>query len=472
MPVQKASIIHWFRRDLRIADNTALSAATKSGLPVVPVYLLSDWRNVHCWTGPNRQHFLCESLESLAKNLETLEGRLIIRQGPAVSALRKLITESHAVALHFNADPDPFGKSVEKAVFQLCAELGIECHCHADAALHTPGEVLTQSEMPYRVYTPYSRNWLNLPKPSPLAKPSSLRTPAGLHSLPLPTVQVWGLPTPVSQMVAAGERAARDRLKSAITGKIQAYSAKRDFPAAEGTSRISQDLRHGTLSIRTVYAECLAAEASADATGKAGIAIFIKELAWREFYFAILHHFPNVLDAEFNADWRGLPWDEPGERFELWKQGRTGFPIVDAGMRELTATGFMHNRVRMITAMFLTKDLHIDWKLGESWFMQNLVDGEIASNNGGWQWSAGTGADAAPYFRIQNPWAQTLKFDAAGHYIRKWVPELAKTHASRFLEAPKDGRPIAADYPLPCVDHKTERDRTLAIFKKHREGKR
>ena len=178
MPVQKASIIHWFRRDLRIADNTALSAAARSGIPVVPVYLLSDWRNVHSWTGPNRQHFLCESLESLAKNLETLEGRLIIRQGLAVSELRKLIAESDAVALHFNADPDPFGRSVEKAVFQLCAELGVECHCHADAALHTPGEVLTQSEMPYRVYTPYSRNWLNLPKPSPLAKPSPLRTPA------------------------------------------------------------------------------------------------------------------------------------------------------------------------------------------------------------------------------------------------------------------------------------------------------
>ena len=472
MPDQKVSIIHWFRRDLRIADNTALNAAAQSGIPVIPAYFLSDWRNDHSWTGPNRQHFLCESLKSLALNLETIGGRLIIRQGRVVSELRKLITESRAVAVHFNTDPDPFGKSVEKAVVELCAELGVECHSHEDAALHTPGEVLTQSEMPYRVYTPYSRNWLNLPKPSPLAKPLSLQTPAGLHSLSLPTVQVWGLKTPTAQLIAPGERAAQDRLKNAVAGKIQAYSTNRDFPSAEGTSRISQDLRHGLVSIRTVYAECLAAKATADTAGQAGIDIFIKELAWREFYFAILHHFPNVLDAEFNADWRGLPWDEPGERFEAWKQGRTGFPIVDAGMRELSATGFMHNRVRMITAMFLTKDLHIDWKLGESWFMQNLVDGEIASNNGGWQWSAGTGADAAPYFRIQNPWSQTLKFDAAGHYIRKWVPELAKTHTSRFLEAPKDGRPIAADYPLPIVDHKTERDRTLAIFKKHREGKR
>ncbi len=468
MPDEKASIIHWFRRDLRIADNPALCRAAKPGIPVIPVYILGDWSGSHSWTGPNRQNFLCGSLESLAGNLATIGGRLIIRQGQAVAELRKLAQECCAVAIHFNADPDPFGKSVEKAVRALCAELGIECHAHADAALHGPDEILTQSALPYRVYTPYSRNWLDRPKPSPLAKPLPLRTPAHLASLPLPTVGVWGWEIPAAQIVAPGERAARGRLKSAIAGTIQHYAAKRDFPAADGTSRISQDLRFGLVSIRTVYAEAMKARASANAAGMAGIDVFIKELAWREFYFAILHHFPNVLDEEFNADWRGLPWDEPGDRFEAWKQGRTGFPIVDAGMRELTATGFMHNRVRMITAMFLTKDLHIDWKQGESWFMQNLVDGEIASNNGGWQWSAGTGADAAPYFRIQNPWSQTARYDPEGIYIKRWVPELAKNHPSHFLAAPTDERSIAPDYPLPCVDHKTERERTLAIFKNHR----
>ena len=472
MPDLKASIIHWFRRDLRIADNTALCRAAKPGLPVVPAYILSDWRGVHSWTGPNRQHFLCGSLESLAKNLETLEGRLIIRQGKAVDELRKLIKESRAVAVHFNADPDPFGKSVENAVQALCAELGVECRAHADSTLHGPDEVLTQSALPYRVYTPYSRNWLGLPKPSPLAKPPALRTPAGIKSLPLPTVAAWGLEIPATQIVTPGERSARERLKLAIAGKIQNYAAQRDFPAESGTSRISQDLRFGLVSIRTVYAEVIKARAAADVADKAGIDVFIKELAWREFYFAILHHYPNVLDEEFNADWRGLPWDEPDERFEAWKEGKTGFPIVDAGMRELKATGFMHNRLRMITAMFLTKDLHIDWKQGESWFMQNLVDGEIASNNGGWQWSAGTGADAAPYFRIQNPWSQSARYDPDGHYIRKWLPELAKIHPSRLHEAPKDGRPIAPDYPLPCLDHKTERERTLAIFKSHRAAGR
>ncbi len=472
MPDQKTSVIHWFRRDLRVADNTALSRAAKLGCPVVPVYILSEWRVSHSWTGPNRQHFLCGSLKSLSQNLATLGGRLIVRQGRAVDELRKLIKESAATELHFNLDPDPFGKSVESAVRAMCAELGVECHAHADATLHGPDEVLTQTTLPYRVFTPYGRNWLALPKPSPLAKPLALETPTELKSLPLPTVKLWDLPEPTAKIVESGERAARERLKAAISGKIEQYAVNRNFPAANGTSRISQDLRYGLVSIRTVYAEALKAKAAADTAGKAGIDVFIKELAWREFYFAILHHFPVVLEEEFNADWRGLPWNEPGELFEAWKEGGTGFPIVDAGMRELRATGFMHNRLRMITAMFLTKDLHIDWKQGESWFMQQLTDGEISSNNGGWQWSAGTGADAAPYFRIQNPWSQTARYDPEGIYIKRWVPELSGVDPSRFLEPPPDGRPLAPGYPLPCVDHKTERERTLKIFKRHREGAR
>lgn len=470
MTAAASSVIHWFRRDLRIADNVSFSHAAGLGLPVVPVYFVSDWRGSHSWTGPKRQHFLCACLESLSRNLETLGGRLIIRHGDPVKGLRSLIRESRALAVHFNADPDPFGKQTEQRVREMCAAMGVECHAHADATLHGPDEVLTQNQQPYRVYTPYSRNWLALPKAPPRGKPKAILTPGGLKSKPLPTVAHWGWQVPSETIAGPGERAARDRLKRAVAGKIQAYAAKRDLPAEDGTSRISQDLRFGLVSIRTVYAESMKARAGANPAGRAGIDTFIKELAWREFYFAILHHFPNVLDEEFNPEWRGLPWDEPGDLFDAWKSGMTGFPIVDAGMRELLATGFMHNRVRMITAMFLTKDLHIDWKQGESHFMQHLVDGEIASNNGGWQWSAGTGADAAPYFRIQNPWSQTARYDPAGTYIKRWIPELAKVHPSRFLEAPKDGRPIAPGYPLPCVDHKTERERTLAIFKKHRES--
>lgn len=469
MPEAYASVIHWYRRDLRVADNIALTHAAGLGLPVVPVYVLSGWKDCHAWTGPNRQQFLCGCLTSLARDLRALGGRLVLRQGDAVEQLRRLIRESRAVALHFNADPDPFGKRVEQRVREMCANLGIACHAHADVSLHDPGEVLTRSGHPYRIFTPFSRTWLDLPKPPPVGKPAALRTPAHLDSLPLPTVALWGWQVPATRLLEPGEAAARKRLRRATGGIIQAYAAMRDLPAGDGTTRISQDLRFGLLSIRTVYAAALKACATADAAGRAGIDTFLKELAWREFYFAILHHFPNVLDEEFNAAWRGLPWRPPGPGFAAWQQGLTGFPIVDAGMRELLATGFMHNRVRMITAMFLTKELHLDWKQGESHFMRHLVDGEIASNNGGWQWSAGTGADAAPYFRIQNPWTQTSRYDPAGIYIKRWIPELAGVHPSRFMAPPMDGKPLATGYPLPCLDHAVERNRTLAIFKRHRE---
>lgn len=461
-------VIHWFRRDLRVADNTALHQAASHGAPVIPVYILSRWEKSHDWTGPNRQHYLCGCLASLARNLEILQGRLIIREGDAVEELRKLITETESTAIHFNRDPDPFGKTVEARLETLCKQLDISCHSHDDVALHGPTAVLTQSGSPYKVYTPYSRNWLSLEKPAPLPKPKSLSTPNGIPSLDLPTVAYWGLEAPDTELPEPGERAARVRMDRAVCEIISNYSARRDLPAEDGTSRLSQDLRYGLISVRTLFRKVTEARQSASPAAQASIDIYIKELAWREFYFAILHHFPHVLDHEFNTDWKGLPWDEPGEKFELWKQGRTGFPIVDAGMRQLLKTGFMHNRVRMITAMFLTKDLHIDWKLGESHFMQHLTDGEIASNNGGWQWSAGTGADAAPYFRIQNPWSQTAKHDPEGKYIKRWIPELARVHSKRFQAPPENNCPLADSYPLPCLDHKTERDRTLAIFKKHR----
>ena len=247
-------------------------------------------------------------------------------------------------------------------------------------------------------------------------------------------------------------------MSEALGHRISRYDDTRDIPSLPGTSRLSQDLRWGTLSIRELYHKAV----------KTGSEQYLKELGWREFYFQILYHFPEVLSDEFNPDWRGLPWEEPGKKFEAWKLGETGFPIIDAGIRELLKTGFMHNRVRMIVAMFLTKDLHIDWRLGEQFFAQHLLDGEIASNNGGWQWSAGTGADAAPYFRIQNPWSQTKRFDAKGEYIKRWVPELKTVDPKRFQAPPEDGQPLADRYPAPILDHSAERKQTLDIFKKHR----
>jgi deoxyribodipyrimidine photo-lyase len=462
------TVLHWFRRDLRLTDNTALHHASAAADQVIPVYILSDWQQQHGWTGPNRQHFLCGCLDSLAKNLATLGSRLILRSGAAEAELERLIRETHAEALYFNRDYDPFGRATEQRVQQLCARLGIPCHSYQDSVLHEPDAVLTGSAQPYRVYTPYSKNWLNLPKTAPQGRITALGPAAGdsIASLPPPTLAQWQLPACTAQIPAPGERAARDRLKHFIaTGILDGYGQQRNTPAGQTTSLLSQDLRFGLLSIRELYQRCMAAGRPAI---QASLQTYVKELAWREFYIAILWHYPHVLAEEFAPDWSGLPWPGTDADFQRWANGTTGFPIVDAGMRQLLQTGLMHNRLRMITAMFLTKDLHCDWRLGEAFFMQQLVDGEIASNNGGWQWSAGTGADAAPYFRIQNPWLQSVRFDPAGEYIKQWVPELKHVPAALLHEPPKGGQSLAKDYPLPMVEHATERARCLAIFAKHK----
>ena len=453
-----ARVIHWFRRDLRLTDNTALNAALADSDEVVPVYILSEWKSDHLWTGAKRQKFLSECLASLAGNLEHLGGRLIIRQGDQVAELLKLAKECDAGAIFLNEDVDPFGQGVEAALRERSP---VPIHHFQDTSLHGPTEVLKGDGTPYRVYTPFSKRWLPLDKKAPAGRPRSLKTPGGLKSLPLPSLKTWKLKEEDFDLPAGGEKAARQRLKEALSNRITNYDNTRDIPSVPGTSRLSQDLRWGTLSIRELYQKA----------AQCGSEQYLKELAWREFYFQILHHFPEVLELEFNADWRGLPWDEPGGQFEAWKRGETGFPIIDAGIRELLKTGFMHNRVRMIVAMFLTKDLHLDWRLGEQFFAQHLLDGEIASNNGGWQWSAGTGADAAPYFRIQNPWSQTKRFDPKGHYIKKWVPELADVDPKKLIAPPEDGQSLAKGYPFPIVDHSVERKKILAIFKKHREQK-
>lgn len=466
-----ATVIHWFRRDLRLTDNTALHHAVAESEVVVPVYLQSTWKGSHAWTGPGRQAFLCGCLDSLAKNLEHIGGRLFFRRGDPVAQLEALVRETRAEAIYFNRDPDPHGRAVEASVRELCRRHGIDCHDYQDAVLHEPGEVLTGSGQPYKVYTPYSRNWFTLTKTPPLPAVKSIRVPASLDLGRMPALSDWGFPSPGIELPETGEKAARARLKAAVEKVIGHYAERRDDPAADATSHLGPDLRYGTISVREVYHR--AAEAQRHAANdreRKSIFTFQKQLAWREFFMAILHHFPEVLETDFHPDWRGLAWDDPerGDRLQRWKDGRTGFPIVDAGMRQLRETGYMHNRVRMITAMFLTKDLHLHWMLGESHFMQHLLDGEIANNNGGWQWSAGTGADAAPYFRIQNPWTQTATYDPEGRYIKRWVPELAKVDPKRFLAPPEPGTRLCADYVSPLVDHKAERDETLSRFKRHR----
>jgi deoxyribodipyrimidine photo-lyase len=455
--------IHWFRRDLRLTDNTALHHAAKSSTQVVPVYVLSTWKHRHDWTGANRQHFLCANLESLANNLEAIGSRLIVCSGHPDKELERLLKATGATALYTNRDPDPFGKEMEKRVASMCRKHGVEFHSFKDVTLHEPDEVMNGEGKPYRVFTPYSRNWLSLPKPPPLPTVKSLGEASKVKSLALPTLHHWALPKCTVATPPPGERAARERMKDFISsGRLAAYAEMRNTPSGRHSSCLSPDLRYGLIGIRELYQRCQKAAVGANLSGRISIETYVKELAWREFYMAVLHHWPEVLEMEFNPEFRNVPWDGEEEHFQAWKEGRTGFPIVDAGMRQLLATGWMHNRVRMIVSMFLTKDLHVHWRLGESWFMQQLVDGEIASNNGGWQWSSGTGADAAPYFRIQNPWTQTKRFDPAGEYIKQWVPELKDVPAEKFFQPPSSA--LAKGYPLPIVDHSEERERTLKRF--------
>jgi len=461
--INSKPVIHWFRRDLRITDNTALAAAAQSASAVIPVYILSNWKNTHGWTGSPRQEFLCGGLKSLAQNIGRSGGRLVIRQGAAVTELERLVVESGAHAIFFNRDPDPFGRAMETRVKKMAAGLGIAVHDFKDATIHERNEILTTTGQPYRVFTPYSRAWLKTGSPSPLPAINRLATPPEISSLPLPELDAWNLQG-TALIPEPGEKAAHKRLADFLAGPIFEYAAARDFPASAATSLLSADLRFGTLSIREIFRKCLEASENTTISQRKNVFTFVNELIWREFYMQILWHWPEVLDHEFNPKWRGLKWREPGAAFERWRDGQTGFPIVDAAMRQLNATGFMHNRLRMIAAMFLTKDLHIDWRHGERHFMQRLVDGDIAANNGGWQWSAGTGADAAPYFRIQNPWSQTRRYDPEGAFIRQWVPELREVAPARLMTPPTDGRPLAKNYPTPMLDHAREREVALKMY--------
>ena len=456
--------IHWFRRDLRLTDNTALNAAAKSSEQVVPVYIASDWKKQHRWTGSNRQAFLCGSLQSLDGNLRSVGSQLVVRQGGAVEELEKFVAETKAGAIFYNRDPDPFGRSVEEELKKMAARLGIEIHEFKDVAIHERDEVLTGAGESFRVFTPYSKAWEKLPKQPVGGRIMSLTTPK-VASLALPSLSTWELPPAAGGVIESGEKAARERMREFLEKGLARYGANRDIPFGRHTSRLSQDLRFGLISIRELHQACLQKADSLDAGGRGSAMKYIAELVWREFYLQILWNYPEVLEHEFNPKYRGMKWPGTMANFEKWKNGETGFPIVDAAMRELRETGFMHNRTRMIAAMFLTKDLHLDWRLGEQYFMQTLVDGEIASNNGGWQWSAGTGADAAPYFRIQNPWSQTKRFDPEAAYIKKWVPELRDVPAEKLMDAPPPGVRVAKNYPPPVVDHSAARDITLELFK-------
>jgi len=455
-------VLHWFRRDLRITDNSALHHACSEAGEIIPVYILSTWKRNHRWTGPNRQEFLCGCLESLAKNLEHLGGRLILRSGSPAKELMKLAEETGAQSVYFNENYCPYDVEIERQLRQAANGAGIQIRTFRDTMILAPNEVLNQSGKPFRVFTPYARAWHQHEKADPLPKVRKMKTLGQIRSEPIPSLDHWGL-NPEAKILEPGEKAARNRLRTFLKEAIFEYPGQRNQPSLCGTSRLSQDLRFGTISPREVYVACQKAAMNCTAAERRGVNAFVNEIVWREFYFQILWHFPNVLNEDFKQQFSSVRWDYDPGKLRRWCEGTTGFPIVDAGMRELNATGFMHNRARMIVAMFLTKDLHIHWQEGEKYFMQKLVDGDIPANNGGWQWSAGTGADAAPYFRIQNPWTQTETYDPQGDYIKRWIPELKDVNPSRFTRPPT-GR-LAPDYPLPMVDHAREREITLERFR-------
>ncbi len=456
--------IHWFRRDLRLHDNTALAAAVATADEVVPVFIASEWRGSHDWTGAPRQEALCGALRALAKNITRAGGRLIIRRGRADEEIEKLIRETQAAAIFFNRDPDPFGRAMEENVRFVAEQCGCAVHPHKDVAIHERDEVLTAGGTPFRVFTAYARAWRKIPMSSQNPRVERLRTPVRVKSLALPELDWWGLCAD-AKIIAAGEDAARQRLEKFFQSPIFHYAEKRDLPAEQGTSRLSGDLRLGTLSPREIFSRAEDLKREATQAARKNISTFQNELIWREFYMQVLWHWPEVLETDFKPKFRMIRWRQSPEALARWCSAETGFPIVDAAMRQLLATGFMHNRLRMIVAMFLTKDLQIYWKAGERFFMQRLIDGEIASNNGGWQWSAGTGADAAPYFRVQNPWRQTARFDPRGEFIKRWLPELRDVPPKKFTHPPTEGKGLVRGYPAPMADHAQERERALEMFR-------
>jgi len=443
--------IHLFRRDLRLEDNTALNLLAEQHL-VIPIYILPP--TTSSWTGPNRQNFLYSCLTSLDEDIQERGGKLYILKGTATECIKAVLNKTGAKCLSFNRDYDPHGRQTEDEIKLLCANMGVSVIHSKDRVLHEADEVLTKAKKPFTVFTPYYNIWQALPKQSPKTTPVKF---AGLNYTALHPIPN----TP--SLVSGGSNSAHKRLTLFTNNNLLQYKGCRDM-LTFSSSQLSQDMRFGTISPRVVFST-IQSIGMAQPETKENASKFISELAWREFFMALLWNNPKLIHEEFNERFKNIPWHNNKEALDKWKNAETGFPIIDAAMRELQQTGLMHNRARMITAMFLTKDLHINWREGEKWFMQNLMDGEIASNNGGWQWSAGTGADAAPYFRIQNPWLQTKRYDRNGEYIKKWLPELRDVPAVKFW-LPQSEK-LAASYPKPIIIHSQEKEITLAIFKTH-----
>ncbi|WP_167359758.1 deoxyribodipyrimidine photo-lyase [Phytopseudomonas flavescens] len=469
----------WFRTDLRITDNTALAAAMQAG-PTVAVFLLSPGQWHRHDDAPCKVDFWLRNLAELSVQLQRLNVPLLIRQAvewdAAPKVLGKLARELGATALHFNEEYAVNESRRDRDVAAAMANLDIDVQRHLDRLLFKPGSVLTRTDTYFKVYSQfrgvcYQRLHSALPPLVALPK-AQARLKIDADQVP---GNVPGFETP-SQALRdawpAGEQAARERLQRFADERIEDYHDNRDFPACPGTSQLSAYLAAGVVSPRQCLHTALNINQGEFESGNQGAVTWVNELIWREFYNHILVGYPRVsMHRAFRPETEALPWRNANKDLQAWQQGRTGIPIIDAAIRQLLETGWMHNRLRMVVAMFLSKNLLIDWREGERFFMRHLIDGDLAANNGGWQWSASTGTDSVPYFRLFNPVSQSQRFDPQGRFIRHWLPELSAL-GDKAIHDPHAGHKgrgslfgSGSDYPLPVVDLKDSRQRALDAFK-------
>lgn len=428
----------WFRRDLRLEDNTGLFHALRSGLPVIPVFIFDRDILDPLPRQDARVEFIHQALSGMQQQLAAAGSSLVVRHGTVQETWQALLEQYPGIrAVYTNHDYEPYARSRDAHLEAWFRARGIAFHTFRDQVLFEKEELLSGSGKAYSVFTPYSRKW----------KDQLAAAPERLDPQPAETLmgQYWQQPAqPLPSLAELGFSPAGIAFPppKARPDTIREYHERRNFPAQPGTTRLGLHLRFGTISLRQLARTALELNET-----------YLNELIWREFYMQILWNFPHVARQPFRPEYEAIAWRNSEAEFEKWKTGRTGYPLVDAGMRELSATGYMHNRVRMVTASFLSKHLLIDWRWGEAWFAEKLLDFELASNNGGWQWAAGSGTDAAPYFRIFNPEEQLKKFDPEARYVRAWVPEY--------------GTPL---YPRPVVDHKLARERCLAAYQRALKG--
>jgi deoxyribodipyrimidine photo-lyase len=464
-------VIVWFRQDLRLADNPALCAAVATRRPVLALYILDDdvpWR-----MGAASRWWLHGALSTLADDIAKSGGRLVLRRGQSAEVLDAVIAEGGATAVYWNRCYEPFAVARDKDIKTALKARSIAVDSSNASLLFEPWDLRTQSDTPFKVFTPFYKAALKAPAPrAPLKAPTEISVCDS--QIQSDELESWGLlprkPDWASGLREAwrpGETGAHLALHGFLDKAVSHYSKGRDLPGERLTSRLSPHLHFGSISPHQVWHATLASEQSG------GSASFLRELVWREFAFHLMYHWPTIPDAPLRADFADFPWQPDAKLLRAWQTGHTGYPIVDAGMRELWATGWMHNRVRMIAASLLVKHLLQPWQDGAKWFWDTLVDADLANNSASWQWVAGCGTDAAPYFRVFNPVLQGLKFDAQGVYVRRWVPEIAALPDEwihKPWEAPADVLVAAKvllgrTYPKPVVGLMEGRDRALAALK-------